>query len=162
MTNAPGKAPSKACAIDICPCRIRESKPLAYAACCRPLIEGLGAAESVDAGSVSAAYGVRAPNAEALMRSRYTAYALGGRNPSLAPAMLAYLQRTWHPDFLPADLSVAQTNWTGLKVMSAKNHCDQATVAFEAFYKEGGKTEKMAETSSFVKHQGAWVYTQGA
>jgi SEC-C motif domain protein len=161
MEKTSRKTPLTIAPIDVCPCRLREGKPLPYAACCKPLIEGMGAEPSATLTSTTAACGIRAPSAEALMRSRYTAYALGGRNPNLAPAMLAYLQRTWHPDFLPTDLRVNDTQWTGLKVLAAQNHCDRATVTFEAFYKEGGKTEKMAETSSFVKHQGAWVYTQG-
>lgn len=45
----------------ICPCRVTDAHPLAYSACCAPYIEG----------------GKPAPTAEALMRSRYTAFALG-------------------------------------------------------------------------------------
>jgi hypothetical protein len=52
---------------DACPCGSRRP----YADCCRPLHEGLPA-----------------PDAEALMRSRYTAYVIGA---------YAYLRETWHP-----------------------------------------------------------------
>ena len=44
-----------------CPCRLREKEPLAYSACCAPYLEA----------------GRPAPTAEALMRARYSAYALG-------------------------------------------------------------------------------------
>ena len=62
-----------------CPCGSRR----VYEECCEPF--HLGAA---------------APTAEALMRSRYSAFALG-----LAP----YLLRTWHPSTRPASLSLDET-----------------------------------------------------
>ena len=95
------------------------------------------------------------------MRSRYTAYALGGQYPDLAADMLRYLQATWHPDYLPADLSVSPMQWTGLKVLEANETGDAGTVNFVAFFKEGGKTERLAERSQFVRVNGAWLYTTG-
>lgn len=131
-----------------CPCRVREAKPLTFAGCCGPYLTGAKAA----------------PTAQALMRSRYSAYALGGRDSQWAPDMLQYLQATWHPDTLPADLLVSPAQWTGLKVLAAEEHCDQGSVSFVAYYKEGGKTERLAEHSLFVKElvadKGRWLYTQ--
>ena len=54
---------------------------MTFGECCGPLLQGKQFA--VDA--------------EALMRSRYTAYVLGDA---------AYLRRSWHPDTCPADLSL--------------------------------------------------------
>lgn len=92
------------------------------------------------------------------MRSRYSAFALGGKWLALAPQMLAYLQDTWHPDTRPADLNVTPMQWTGLKVISSQEHGDEGSVNFVAFYKENGKTERLAEHSHFVRRQGAWLY----
>lgn len=50
-----------------------------------------------------------APTAEALMRSRYSAY---------AKRLSAYLLRSWHPDTRPAELSLDGTpGWEGLTVV---------------------------------------------
>ena len=62
-----------------CPC----GTSLSYAACCRRFV--------VD--------GELAPTAEALMRSRYTAYAMGSGD---------HLFRTWHPRTRPADIEPDQ------------------------------------------------------
>lgn len=127
-----------------CPCRVRDSKPLQFSQCCAPPLLG----ESL------------APTVQALMRSRYSAYALGGHWAVLAPSMLAYLQSTWHPDTLPADLKLTPQQWTGLKVVSSQENGDHGQVNFVAFFKEGGKTERMAEHSAFVRVNGAWLYTR--
>ena len=44
-----------------CPCRLRDAAPLPYSACCAPVLEA----------------GKPAPTAQALMRARYRAFALG-------------------------------------------------------------------------------------
>ena len=128
-----------------CPCRVREARPVPFGQCCAPYLSGQALA----------------PTAQALMRSRYSAYALGGQHAPLAADMLRYLQATWHPDTLPPDLSVSPMQWTGLKVLGSQETGDQGTVNFVAFYKEGGKTERMAEHSVFDRINGAWRYTKG-
>lgn len=74
--------------------------------------------------------GAPAPDAEALMRSRYSAYVLG---------LEGYLLATWHPATRPAALELNATSrpqWLGLAV---KSHMPldarQATVEFVARYK---------------------------
>ena len=56
--------------------------------------------------------GEAAPTAEALMRSRYTAFALRDED---------YLFRTWHPRTRPAPpYWVEGTQWTGLTILGAE------------------------------------------
>lgn len=96
-----------------------------------------------------------APTAEALMRSRYSAYVLD---------RLDYLLATWHPDTRPARLDPNEPGlrWLGLAV---KRHvpidADHATVEFVARSKWGGRAHRMHETSRFVREQGRWLYVDG-
>lgn len=110
-----------------------------YAACCGRLHSG---AEN-------------AASAEALMRSRYSAYVL---------KLEDYLLATWHPDTRPAelDLDADDTKWLGLDV---KKHVQQdethATVEFVARYRIAGKGYRLDELSRFVKQDGRWYYRDG-
>lgn len=97
-----------------------------------------------------------APTAEALMRSRYTAYTLGRED---------YLRATWHPGTCPADLDLAaepQLRWLGLEVKKHQMHdADHAIVEFVARYKVGGRAHRLHETSRFVREDGRWWYVDG-
>lgn len=103
--------------------------------------------------------GEPAPDAEALMRSRYSAYAVGDAD---------YLRATWHPDTRLADLGLdtsgaAKTAWLGLTV---KRHRvtgpDTAEVEFVARYRiGGGRAVRMQETSRFVRIDRRWFYVDG-
>ena len=115
-----------------CPCDSNK----AYNSCCQPYHNGFPA-----------------PTAEALMRSRYSAYVL---------QLEEYLLKTWHPDTRPNHLGLEneiQTKWSGLSV---KRHeatgNNTAVVEFIARYKVGGKAGKLHETSSFLKIDNAWFY----
>jgi len=97
------------------------------------------------------------PNAEALMRSRYSAYVL---------ANVDYLKATWHPDFLPPSFALDEqerVQWLGLQV---KRHAlrddDHASVEFVARYKINGRAQRLHEVSRFVREQGRWYYLDGA
>lgn len=97
--------------------------------------------------------GEAAPDAEALMRSRYSAYVL-----QLEPYLLA----TWHASTRPASLGLdaaGSMKWLGLEV---KRHeptgPDSAMVEFLARYREGGRAGQMQETSRFVHEEGRWYY----
>lgn len=100
--------------------------------------------------------GETAADAEALMRSRYSAYVL---------QLEDYLLRTWHPDTRPAALGLAEDQpikWLGLKVLRFEaTGKDAAIVEFEAKYKVNGKAEKLHETSSFKKIGRHWYYLDG-
>lgn len=94
-----------------------------------------------------------APTAERLMRSRYSAFAVGDAN---------YLLRTWHPTTRPAHLDLDnRTQWIGLDVLATTEGSafhSTGTVAFRAHYREGRKTATLNENSRFVAENGHWLY----
>lgn len=100
--------------------------------------------------------GAAAPDAERLMRSRYSAYVRG---------LDGYLRATWHPDTCPADLgldAVPRPQWLGLAVKSHAVQDDaHATVEFVARYKLNGRAFRLQETSRFVRIDGRWLYVDG-
>lgn len=100
--------------------------------------------------------GAPAPDAESLMRSRYSAFVLG---------MEPYLLATWHPDTRPAGLELDATprpQWLGLTVKSHTPVDDEhAMVEFIARYKLNGRAFKLHETSRFVRVNGHWLYIDG-
>jgi SEC-C motif-containing protein len=118
-----------------CPCGNQKS----YAECC-------GRCHS----------GNPAPDAESLMRSRYSAY---------VKHLETYLLATWHPTTRPERLDLAAaaaTKWLGLEV---KRHevtgADSASVEFVARFKVGGRAQRQHELSRFVREDGRWYYVDG-
>jgi SEC-C motif domain protein len=119
-----------------CPC----GNKLAYADCCGRYLDG----------------GESAPTAEALMRSRYSAYVLQRED---------YLLATWHASARPERLGLAEeapTKWIGLEI---KRHelqdADHAIVEFVARYKVQGRAHRLHETSRFVREGSRWFYVDG-
>ena len=100
--------------------------------------------------------GEAAPTAEALMRSRYTAYTLGRED---------YLLATWHHSTRPASLELASApprKWLGLDVKRHEQlEPDHAVVEFVARYKVGGRSHRLHEISHFVREAGKWFYVDG-
>ena len=96
------------------------------------------------------------PDAEALMRSRYTAYTLLRED---------YLLATWHASTRPAHLGLADeinSKWLGLQVKGRQQQDDaHALVEFVARYKVGGRAHRMHEVSRFVHEDGRWFYVDG-
>ncbi|HKO87489.1 MAG TPA: YchJ family metal-binding protein [Burkholderiales bacterium] len=95
--------------------------------------------------------GAAAPTAEALMRSRYSAY---------AQALQSYLLDTWHPSTRPSSLDFdPKLKWLGLEV---KRHQllgpDDALVEFVARCKLNGRAGRVHELSRFVREEGRWFY----
>lgn len=94
-------------------------------------------------------HGDAAPTAEALMRSRYAAFAVGDA---------AYLRRTWDPATRPRRFALdAGTRWTGLEVLGTTGggpRDDTGTVAFRAHHAGG----VVAEDSAFRREAGRWLY----
>jgi SEC-C motif domain protein len=90
-----------------------------------------------------------APTPEVLMRSRYSAFALGD---------VPYLRRTWHPSTRPRRLTLDPAQrWTGLEVLSTTGGGPldtTGTVAFVAHSTAGD----LHEHSRFVREDGAWLY----
>jgi SEC-C motif domain protein len=97
---------------------------------------------------------LQAPDAEALMRSRYCAYARGLHD---------YLLATWHPSTRPHRLDVEPgLRWLGLTVQAHQRQDDEhATVRFVARSKRGGRASRLTETSRFVREGGRWFYVDG-
>lgn len=93
--------------------------------------------------------GEAAPTAERLMRSRYTAFALGDT---------AHLLRSWHPDTRPSTLVLEPSiRWLGLEVLATTKGGlleREGTVEFIARH-DGGEHR---ERSSFTRHDGHWTY----
>lgn len=98
-----------------------------------------------------------APTAEALMRSRYTAYVLLRED---------YLLATWRPDTRPVALGLQKevpTQWIGLTI---KHHAQpdemHASIEFIARYKINGRAHRLHEVSRFIHVDGRWLYIDGA
>lgn len=98
--------------------------------------------------------GEPAPTAEALMRSRYSAFTLN---------LVPYLLQTWHASTRPASLDDLPPGlkWLGLQVRRAHEDGDRATVEFVSRSKLGGKAARLHETSRFVREDGRWYYVDG-
>ena len=106
--------------------------------------------------------GQPAPTAEALMRSRYSAYALG---------LEAYLRATWHATTRPdaqTPLCDPATRWLGLEIRDCgavdsddASETDSAFVEFVARCKVGGRAYRLHEKSRFVREDGRWYYVDG-
>ena len=94
------------------------------------------------------------PDAETLMRSRYSAFVLGRRD---------YLLATWHASTRPANLMLdPAAKWLGLEVRShTAQDADHAEVEFVARYREGGRATRLHERSRFVRESGRWFYVDG-
>ncbi|MGH8062248.1 MAG: YchJ family protein [Pseudoxanthomonas sp.] len=121
-----------------CPC----GSGHAYASCCARLHDGLPAAD-----------------AEALMRSRYSAYVLG---------LADYLQRSWHPSTRPVDFgfddnAVTRPHWLGLEIKQHRETGpDSAEVEFIARYRVGGGSAvRLHERSRFTREADHWFYLDG-
>ena len=100
--------------------------------------------------------GVAAPDAETLMRSRYSAYVL-----RLEPYLLA----TWAPATRPEPLDLSDEpapKWLGLQI---RRHTvtgpDSAIVEFVARYSVSGRATRLHEVSRFVREGGRWYYVDG-
>ena len=116
-----------------CPC----GSGLPYAECCRPLHRGEATAAT----------------AEALMRSRFSAFAVGDAD---------YLLRSWHSSTRPARLRLDPgQRWTRLEILATDRgglFDTTGTVTFRAHYREAGRPGALEEQSRFVREDGHWVY----
>ncbi|CAI09111.1 YchJ family protein [Aromatoleum aromaticum] len=119
-----------------CPCQSGRS----FDDCCAPLIAGQ----------------LLPDTAEALMRSRYTAFTVGDE---------AYLLASWHPSSRPAAIDFTAEparKWIGLQIRHyVQTGTDTAVVEFVARYRVGGRAHRLHETSRFVRTEGRWQYVEG-
>ncbi|MFC9893991.1 YchJ family protein [Nocardia sp. NPDC127579] len=120
----------------ICPCRRGET----FADCCGPVLAGQRPA----------------PTAEALMRSRYTAFVVGDTD---------YLLRSWHSAHRPRDLDLdPDQRWLFLEIVRTERggpFDDTGLVEFIAHYRASGHRAQLHEVSRFTRENGAWVYVDG-
>ena len=86
------------------------------------------------------------------MRSRYSAYVFG---------LLDYLLATWHASSSPGDLELPPVKWLGLEVRHAQTAGGAGVVEFVARCREGGRAQRLHETSRFVREDGRWYYIDG-
>jgi len=126
-----------------CPCgRLSERRvPLPYAGCCGRYIDHWDSAP--------------APDAESLMRSRYTAFVRGEAE---------YLRVTWAEAHRPASIGFEPgVRWLGLEVRAHRLlDADRAEVEFVARQRDaGGRAHRLHERSRFVREAGRWVYVDG-
>ncbi len=126
----------------LCPCH---SKKL-YEACCKPLHDGKPA-----------------DNACALMRSRYSAYAMGK-----APYIVSTTCPT-NPLFRQQPLEriagilqfCQETSFDGLEIIECADGEQVSFVTFKATLHQGGQDASFTEKSRFKKISGPWLYVSG-
>jgi SEC-C motif domain protein len=119
---------------DPCPCGSTRS----YAECCGPWHAG-----------------APAPDAQSLMRSRYSAFVLCNEQ---------YLLATWHPSTRPGALSLNRNQkWLGLNIVAASvTGAASAEVEFVARSRvSNAAAVRQHERSRFVREEGRWFYVDG-
>ena len=126
--------------VSACPCGRTDARgnACAFDACCGRYID----------------HDTPAPDAESLMRSRYSAFVLG---------RVDHLAASWHASTRPADLTLEEgVKWLGLDVRSHRViDADHAEVEFVARSRVGGKGLRLHERSRFVREAGRWFYVDG-
>ena len=132
----------------ICPCRKMAAEPLDYSACCQPVLE----------------QGVPAKSAEALMRARYSAFALGNidfLHDSLAPEA----RHDWDRKAITHWARSAE--WLGLEINGTEGGApgdEGGFVSFTAHFVLDGKRQAHKERSRFRFDQGdgRWYFVEEA
>jgi SEC-C motif-containing protein len=125
-----------------CPCGQTGAakKPLAYADCCGRFIEAFDTTP--------------APDAQSLMRSRYSAFVLERAD---------YLRATWDATTRLPDFTIQPgAKWLGLEVRAARSTgADSAEVEFVARYRMDGRAVRVHERSRFLRIGERWFYVDG-
>lgn len=126
-----------------CPCGRTGTaqKPLSFASCCGRYLDRFDTAP--------------APDAESLMRSRYTAF---------VSERADYLLATWYSSHRPASIEFDPgVKWLGLEVRRHRQlDATHAEVEFVARQKSpGGPAVRLHELSRFVHEAGRWYYVDG-
>lgn len=120
-----------------CVCGSRQS----FSQCCEPLLNEIE----------------QAATPEQLMRSRYSAYSLGGYG--------QYLLKTWFApmakDLSVEELSKSDTQWLGLTILGSGISGNSGWVEFKAAYKDQQRSVEMHEKSVFTLQGNRWFYIGG-
>jgi SEC-C motif domain protein len=121
--------------VTACPC----GSGVSYDACCGPLHRGAPAS-----------------TAEALMRSRFSAFALG---------LPDYLVASWHPSTRPVSLQLEpDVEWRRLQLVDTVGGGPddaEGVVEFRASYRSPEGAGLLHERSRFVRVDRRWVYLDG-
>jgi SEC-C motif-containing protein len=133
--------------MSLCPCRSLDQNQLSFEECCSPFIEGKK----------------MAPTAEALMRSRYSAYVVKNIN------YIASTQITIKDEVFDKEEALKwaeSSEWQGLVIKKTqKGGTDDHTgiVEFVASYKDkqSGTELKHHETSLFTRENNLWKFKEG-
>lgn len=124
--------------MDTCPCGSEKT----YADCCEPVIQGEREAST----------------AEELMRSRYSAYALGE---------IDWIMASHHPDTVESvDRHTTEhwsndSDWLGLTINDTEGggpDDDDGAVNFRARYRQHGQVINHNEMAYFARDDGAWRF----
>ena len=125
-----------------CPCgrTVARARPLPVARCCGPYLADFAQRP--------------APDAQALMRSRYSAFVLEDAD---------YLLATWHPSTRPSEVGFEPgVKWLGLDVRDWQVlDATHAEVEFVARSRSAGRAQRLHERSRFVCEDGRWFYVDG-
>jgi SEC-C motif-containing protein len=112
-----------------------------FAQCCQPLLDDIRSATTP----------------EELMRSRYSAYALGGYG--------KYLLSTWFApmatDLSIAELSRSDIDWIKLHIIDTGVDGNSGWVEFKASYQDNNHITEMHEKSVFIRQGSLWFYIGG-
>lgn len=118
-----------------CPCNSGDT----FQACCGKYLESGATATP--------------PTAQALMRSRFSAFATGN---------VAYLLASWHPKTRPAELELdSRQQWLRLDVLGTEAGGpwdDSGTVHFVAHFRFDGERGQQEENSRFLRTDKRWYY----
>ncbi|SMF17830.1 SEC-C motif-containing protein [Azospirillum oryzae] len=120
-----------------CPCCSGRS----FEDCCGPILAG-----------------EPAPTAEALMRSRYTAF---------VRHELDHVERTHAPEIRDdfnrgeAERVAEESEWQRLDILRAAEEGDSAVVEFQIQFRKDGKDMRHHERASFRREDGRWLYVSG-
>lgn len=121
-----------------CPCGSEQN----YSQCCGPFHSGE----------------MRAPSAESLMRSRYSAFAKN---------KMAYLRETTDPQTLGQIDDQANKDWAEnaqflkLEILSSEEKGTKGLVEFKAYYRIDDEDYTHHEVSTFRKQAGEWFFKSG-
>lgn len=124
-----------------CPCMSEKE----YANCCGPYHAGK----------------VAAPTAEATMRARYSAFAVG---------QMEYIERTHHNstkeelDMEGVTSWALNSDWLGLEILgteAGKEKDTEGTVEFRCKFVYNDSTQVHHELSTFKKEKGEWFFVDG-
>ena len=129
------EAPTSERGAQRCPCGSGD----VFDICCGPILDGRPAS-----------------TAERLMRSRYTAFAIGDA---------AYLLRSWHPSTRLVRLDIdPEVRWLRLDILAKSGGGPfdaDGVVEFEAIHRDPSGRGVLHERSRFVREHGDWYYVDG-